>query len=161
MTISRRMIALALGILLIIAVFDVSAQWTPGKTVVYMGDLNLMGTSGSGVSLPRETGGSPGMRDAVGNSSAINSSMDNSTMNNSSTNSTDMNNSSIKTASMNNPSMNRQPAVPMIDLTRYSKDRRDKNLAGYKNIMYPIAEARGSTSSTAGTGGGGGGCGCG
>ncbi len=153
------MIALALGILLVIAVFDVSAQWTPGKTVVYMGDLNLR-SSGSGGSAPREVRGSTQMNGPVGNSSAINSSMNNSTMNNSSTNSTVMNNSSINISSMNNPSVSGPPTVPMIDLSRYSRDRRDKNLAGYRNIMYPLAEARGSTTSTGGTGGGGGSCAC-
>jgi hypothetical protein len=158
LAISLKIIAPALGVLLIIAAFDACAQWAPGKTVVYMGDLNLMRSSGTGVSQPRETNSSSQMNGPVGNSSAVNSSMINSTMNNSSMNiKTAMNSSSISTSSTNNPSVSKSPTVPMIDLSHYSKDRRDKNLTGYKNIMYPFAEAKGSTTSTAG----GGGCGCG
>jgi hypothetical protein len=45
-----------------------------------------------------------------------------------------------------------------LDLAAYGKDRMNKNLAAYKNIMYPISGSRGTTTSTAG---GSGGCGCG
>jgi hypothetical protein len=45
-----------------------------------------------------------------------------------------------------------------MDLSGYSKDRVDRNLAGYTNIMYPISGSRGTTTSTAGGGGCGGGC---
>jgi hypothetical protein len=48
----------------------------------------------------------------------------------------------------------------ILDLSGYSRDRTDKNLAGYTNIMYPITGSRGTTASTSGGGGGGGGCGC-
>jgi hypothetical protein len=46
----------------------------------------------------------------------------------------------------------------ILDLSGYARDRTNKNLTGYKNIMYPISGSRGSTTSTTG---GGGGCGCG
>jgi hypothetical protein len=45
----------------------------------------------------------------------------------------------------------------ILDLSGYARDRVNKNLAGYKNVMYPISGSRGSTTSTAG-GGGCGGC---
>jgi hypothetical protein len=71
-----------------------------------------------------------------------------------------MNNTTINNTLTVSPIESQQPAqsAALIDLSNYSKDRRNKNLAGYKNIMYPIAESRGSTTSTAG---GSGGCGCG
>lgn len=47
---------------------------------------------------------------------------------------------------------------PVLDLSGYARDRSNKSLAGYKNIMYPISGSRGTTTSTAG---GSGGCGCG
>ncbi|HWQ20245.1 MAG TPA: hypothetical protein VN455_10750 [Methanotrichaceae archaeon] len=47
------------------------------------------------------------------------------------------------------------PAV--INLSNYATDRRNNNLTGYTNIMYPIAESAGFTASAAG----GGGCNCG
>jgi hypothetical protein len=46
----------------------------------------------------------------------------------------------------------------VLDLSGYAKDRVDRNLAVYTNIMYPISESRGTTTSTAGGGGCGGGC---
>jgi hypothetical protein len=65
-----------------------------------------------------------------------------------------MNNSSI-----NNSTVYSAPTLMPLDLSHYASDRANKNLAGYKNIMYPIAESRGSTTSTAGGASGGGCCG--
>ncbi len=50
------------------------------------------------------------------------------------------------------------PAMPVIDLSGYARDLKNKNLTGYKNIMYPMGESRGPPGGVAG---GGGGCGCG
>jgi hypothetical protein len=143
MTFSRKMMVAVLAVLLFVMVFDVCAQWPPGKTVINLGDLNL-------AVPPKPTAQTPIVDSPItipaGNSSdTINASMNNTTINN------------TLTAS---PIESSQPmqSAGIIDLSNYSKDRRDKNLGGYKNIMYPIAEARGSTASTSG-GGSGGGCG--
>ncbi len=120
-----------LGLLFVFMIFDACAQWSPGGTMVYMGDLNLAGSSGASGSTPYALGSIP-----IGLP-----------VNNSSMNSSFINNSTIDTASS---------ALMPLDLSRYAGDRASKNLTGYKNIMYPIAESRGSTASTAGAGG----CGC-
>jgi len=124
---------LILEMLLIFLVFNASAQWSPGGTMVYMGDLNLAASHGSNAKSPMMLGSSP-LNLPTNNPAQINISS---------------NNTSTKVA----------PSLPIIDLTRYSKDRANKNLTEYKNIMYPISESRGTTTSTAG--GAGGGCGCG
>jgi hypothetical protein len=143
MTFSRKMIVAVLAALLFVMVFDVCAQWSPGKTVINLGDLNLAVPSDPTAKTPIAAS-SPIMNPAGNGSETINASMNNTTINN------------TLTAS---PIESLQPAqsAAIIDLSNYSKDRRNKNLGGYKNIMYPIAESRGSTASTAG---GGGGCGC-
>jgi hypothetical protein len=41
MTFSRKMMVAVLAVLLFVMVFDVCAQWSPGKTVINLGDLNL------------------------------------------------------------------------------------------------------------------------
>jgi hypothetical protein len=142
MTFSRKMIVAVLAALLFVMVFDVCAQWSPGKTVINLGDLNLAVPSDPTAKTP-SAASSPIINPAGNGSDTINASLNNTTINNTLTA------SPIK-------SLPAQSAA-LIDLSNYSKDRRDKNLAGYKNIMYPIAESRGSTTSTAG---GSGGCGC-
>jgi hypothetical protein len=77
-------------------------------------------------------------------------------LNNLSLNNSSSNNSSSNDSLLNSSPIESSKSVQPIDLSGYSQDRRNKNLAGYKNIMYPIAESRGSTASTTG-----GGCGCG
>ncbi len=120
-----------LGFLFVLMTLNASAEWSPGETMVYMGDLNLAGSSGTIGSEPYALGSAP-----------INLPMNNSTMGNS---------------SINNSTMSNAPSALMpLDLSRYAGARASKNLTGYKNIMYPIAESRGSTASTAGAGG----CGC-
>jgi hypothetical protein len=142
MTFSRKMTVAVLAALLFVMVFDVYAQWAPGKTVINLGDLNLAVPPKPTAETP--AGDSPITIPAGNGSHTINTSLNNTTINN------------TLTAS---PIDSLQPtqSAAIIDLSNYSKDRRNKNLAGYKNIMYPIAESRGSTTSTAG---GGGGCGC-
>lgn len=144
MTFSRKMMVAVLAVLLFVMVFDVCAQWSPGKTVINLGDLNLAVPPKPTAETP--AGDSPITIPAGNSSDTINASMNNTTMNNTLTVS---------------PIESLQPAqsAALIDLSNYSKDRRGKNLAGYKNIMYPIAEARGSTASAT-SGGGSGGCGC-
>jgi hypothetical protein len=48
--------------------------------------------------------------------------------------------------------------VPVMDLSRYAKDRLNKKLGGYRNIIYPMAESSGFSATT--SSGSGGGCGC-
>jgi hypothetical protein len=143
MIFSRKMMVAVLAALLFVMVFDVCAQWSPGKTVINLGDLNLAVPAGP-TAKAQSAASSPIINPAGNGSDTINGSLNNTTINN------------TLTAS---PIESLQPAqsAAIIDLSNYSKDRRDKNLAGYKNIMYPLAESRGSTTSTAGSGGG---CGC-
>jgi len=142
MTFSRKMMVAVLAALLFVMVYDVCAQWSPGKTVINLGDLNLAVPSDPTAKTP-SAASSPIINPAGNGSDTINASLNNTTINNTLTVS---------------PTESQQPAqsAAIIDLSNYSKDRRDKNLTGYKNIMYPLAEARGSTTSTAGSGG----CGC-
>jgi hypothetical protein len=97
--------------------------------------------------------GSPG--EALLNNSSTNvSSIDNVSINNSSVSSMLMVNQSL------NNSLTDKPAriVPVMDLSHYGKDRLNKSLTGYKNIIYPMTESSGFTATT--SVGGGGGCGC-
>jgi len=48
--------------------------------------------------------------------------------------------------------------VPVMDLSRYAKDRLNKKLGGYRNVLYPMAESSGFSATT--SSGSGGGCGC-
>jgi hypothetical protein len=146
MTFSRKMMVAVLAVLLFVMVFDVCAQWSPGKTVINMGDLNLAVPPGA-TAKAQSPASSPIINPAGNGSDTINVSLNNTTINN------------TLTASPIESQQATQSAA-IIDLSNYSKDRRDKNLAGYKNIMYPIAEARGSTASATSGSGSGGGCGC-
>ena len=149
----------ALGIVFIFLfmVFNAYAQWSPGGEMVYMGDLNLAAPSVSGVTAPQAVTGSQ-----MNQPSMNNSTINNVTANNSSMNSSSMENSTVVgpsgLAAVSGPSQS--SGMKPLDLSSYSRDRTNKNLAGYTNIMYPITGSRGTTTSTSG-GGGGGGCGCG
>ncbi len=126
--ISTKVALLILGVLSTLVVFNACAQWSPGGTIVYMGDLNLARSPVTAGQASYEMGSSIKTIPSLNNSTA------------------------------NNTSINETVALMPLDLSNYSKDRVNRNLAGYKNIMYPIAESRGSTASTAA---GAGGCGCG
>ena len=122
----------------------------PGKTVMHLGSFKL--TSSSTV--------------LVNNSSMNNSSINGTSLNNSSVNNTSINSSMsnvlIKNLSMDEKPMDTSaPVVPVVDLSHYGIDRKNKSLTGYRNIMYPMGESSGFTASTASGSGGGGGCGCG
>ncbi len=123
-----------------------SAQWSPGGQMAYVGDLTLAGSSFSAESAA--SGGS-----ADGNNRSANATLVNQTLPEAAPGNTS---SEEAAASLSSPAQIARPDV--LDLSAYSRDRANKNLAGYKNIMYPISESRGSTASTAG---GGSGCGCG
>jgi hypothetical protein len=128
---SKNVIASATMALVIAAcIFSASAQWAPMKTEINMGPLKLL----SG---------------AV-DSTALEASIP-------ATNNATLNNTDINLTLINN-STSELPADEVIDLSGYSEDRLSGNLTGYTNIMYPIAESSGFTTSTAS---GGGGCGCG
>ncbi|HSD59055.1 MAG TPA: hypothetical protein VLB04_12825 [Methanotrichaceae archaeon] len=137
-------VALATAALFGLFVFNACAQWTPGGTVINLGGFEL-GSPASAESVSTK----PYM---IGNQPANSLSSDNLTMNSSTMNSSTMDNSTMDSS---------QPTVlPIADLSGYGKDRRDGNLKGYTNIMYPLAESAGFTASTATGGGSGGGCGC-
>ena len=124
---SAKYAVMALGVIFIALIFNAAyAQWSPGGTMVYMGDMNLV----SGGKAVQALSGSPTQA---------------------ATNNLSLNNSSINVSAMDNST------AMILDLSSYARDRTNKNLAGYKNIMYPISGSRGTTTSTSG---GGGGCGC-
>ena len=142
--------ALALMVLFAFLVLGAQAVEPPAKSVMHLGSVGLASSQAV----------------LANNSSIINSSMNNisinsSMMNNSSINNSLMSKMPIKSLSTNDKMMNTSAhTVPVVDLSGYAKDRKSKNLAGYKNIMYPMGESRGPPAAAAG-GGGGGGCGCG
>jgi hypothetical protein len=139
--------ALLLVVLFAFLVIGAQAAEQPAKSVMPLGSLGL---ASSQAALANNS--------SIGNSSVTNISINNTTMNNSS-----ISKVPVKSLSMNDKMMNTStPAVPVVDLSGYAKDRKDKNLTGYRNIMYPMGESRGPPAVAAGGGrGGGGGCGCG
>jgi hypothetical protein len=130
-----------------------SAQWSPGGSMVYMGDLNLVASSLSSGKEMQSPSSSPA------SAMANNSSMSNSSLNNASINATSdgLGIGPIKPTDTSSAAVS--PGKEVLDLSGYSRDRVNRNLAGYTNIMYPISGSRGTTTSTAGGGGCGGGCG--
>jgi hypothetical protein len=139
---SAKFAATILGILFLVVAFNATAQWSPGGTMVYMGDLNLAVSSAS-------SRGAPYVKDSP---DIIQAPSNNSSMNNSSTN----NNSINGSVTLSSSGLISSSGLKPLDLSSYARDRTKNNLAGYKNIMYPISGSRGTTTSTAG-----GGCGCG
>jgi len=148
-----------------------------GGTVVYMGDLNQLvplessAASRDSVQFPGEPAGAQAIYGTLNNSSTNTSAINVSTINASIMNTSSKANlapiaqedSSRRAVSvMVEPqALGESSGKEVLDLTRYSADRANKNLTGYTNIMYPITGSRGTTASTSGGGGGGGGCGCG
>ncbi|MGV8089465.1 MAG: hypothetical protein ACP5OM_04265 [Methanothrix sp.] len=126
--------ALSLALMLFILAGSVQALSSDGAEV-YLGELDLLANSSST------------------NSSLINSTLINSTAANNST--------SIDLVLAPPQNLSASTGKEVLDLTSYARDRVNKSLAGYTNIMYPITGSRGTTASTSGGGGGGGGCGCG
>lgn len=125
----------ALSLALMLFILAGSALTLSSVGVVYLGELDLLANSSST------------------NSSLINSTLINSTAANNST--------SIDVALALPQNLSASIGKEVLDLTSYARDRVNKSLAGYTNIMYPITGSRGTTASTSGGGGGGGGCGCG
>jgi hypothetical protein len=152
---SAKYAALVLGVMFIALAFNASAQWSPGGSMVYMGDLNLAASSASSGKAVQALGGSQEIQAATNNSS-----MSNSSLNSSSINGTTIDNSTLVGPSIVLPgaATSESSGKKILDLSGYARDRTNKNLAGYTNIMYPISGSRGSTTSTAGGGGCGGGC---
>ena len=144
-----------LAVMFIALASSASAQWSPGGSMVYMGDLNLAASSASSGKAVQALGGSQEIQAATNNSS-----MSNSSLNNSSINGTTIDNSTLIGPSIVVPGAGtpQSSGKKILDLSGYSRDRTNKNLAGYTNIMYPISGSRGTTTSTAGGGGCGGGC---
>jgi hypothetical protein len=132
-------VALAAAALFGLLAFNACAQWTPGGMVINFGGFDLESTASE-----QSASVKPYM---IGNQPTNSLSSDNLTVNSSAMNNTTMESS--------------QPAaMPIADLSNYGKDRREGNLKGYTNIMYPLSESAGFTATAAG-GGSGGGCGCG
>jgi hypothetical protein len=147
---SAKYAALALGVMFIALAFNVSAQWSPGGAMVYMGDLNLAASSASSGKAVQ----------ALGGPQEILAPKNNSSLNSSSINGTSIDNTTMASPSIVVPSTvaPESSGKKTLDLSGYSRDRTNRNLSGYTNIMYPISGSRGTTTSTAG--GGGGSCGC-
>jgi hypothetical protein len=147
---NKSKVILILAVLFAFMVFDAFAAGLSGRAVVALGSVKLSIPSGSEPQMVNNS--------SINVSSINNISINNSTANNSSMGNLSLNNLSAKNKLIDKPAR----IVPVMDLSRYAKDRLNKSLTGYKNIMYPLAETRGSTASTGGSGGGsGGGCGCG
>jgi hypothetical protein len=151
--------ALALGVMFIALASNGSAQWSPGGAMVYMGDLNLAASSASSGKALQDLGGSQATSAELNNSLVNSSSLNSSSLNATLDNSTEGSNAATVNPAAMSPSADnaKTPAKGIIDLSGYARDRTNRNLAGYTNIMYPISGSRGTTTSTAG----GGGCGCG
>lgn len=152
----------------IVMACNACAQWSPGGMMVYMGDLNLAGSSGAasaGGAAPYILGSIHAARIPENNSSANNSSLSEGTTGASSAAAIEMSSlaasgvSSAATAGTNGLAATGSSGLEPLDLSHYGSDRVSRDLAKYRNIMYPIAESRGSTAST--SGGSGGGCSCG
>ena len=130
----------ALGLALILFILAGSALAQPSVEPVYLGELDLLANNSS-------------VNSSSINNSSINSILINSTA---ATNST-----SIDTDLVQPQNLAASSGKEVLDLSGYARDRANKSLAGYTNVMYPITGSRGTTTSTSGGGGGGGGCGCG
>jgi hypothetical protein len=145
--------AMVLFIMFFALALNASAQWSPGGSMVYMGDLNLALSSVSSGKEVQSSGSS------AASAIANNSSMSNSSLNSTSINAT-LDNLTVVSASIAIPSAvaAESSGKKVLDLSGYSRDRVNRNLAGYTNIMYPISGSRGTTTSTSGGGGCGGGC---
>ncbi len=153
---TRNRAALLIAMLFTLA-FNASAQWSPGGSMVYMGDLNLALSSLSSAKQVQSPASSPAQ--TIANNTSANETSPGGL------NATGQNAILLPADSgVNQPKPGDQPATSsysgkkVLDLSGYSKDRVNRNLAGYTNIMYPISGSRGSTTSTAGGGGCGGGC---
>lgn len=134
----------ALGLALILFILAGSALAQSSVEPVYLGELDLLANNSSV------------------NSSSINNSSINSSINSTLINSTAATNStSINTDLVKPQNLAASSGKEVLDLSGYARDRANKSLAGYTNVMYPITGSRGTTTSTSGGGGGGGGCGCG
>ncbi len=129
---SAKVLALVLGGLFFLMIFNACAQWSPGGMMVYMGDLNLAGAHGSQGAAPY----------VIGSSLTVQAPLNT------------LNNSSLNNSLLNNFTVISLPAQVPLDLSGYGSARASKNLAGYKNIMYPMGESRGSTTTTGGAAGG-------
>ncbi|VVB64439.1 Uncharacterised protein [uncultured archaeon] len=139
--------AFVLTVLFAFLVLGSQAAEPPAKPVLQLGSFKLAGSQSV----------------LANNSSISNSSINNIQINNSTINNSSMSKVPIDNVSINGKQMDiSAPAVPVVDLSHYGNDRKNKSLTGYRNIMYPMGESSGFTASTggSGSGGGGGGCGC-
>ncbi|MDD4651438.1 MAG: hypothetical protein PHQ34_04330 [Methanothrix sp.] len=149
--------ALLIAMLFVLA-FSASAQWSPGGSMVYMGDLNLAMSSLSSAKQAQSPASAPDL--ATANNTSENATSPggiNSTGSNAILLPAELGVGQANAADQ--PATSPYSGKKVLDLSGYAKDRVDRNLAGYTNIMYPISGSRGTTTSTAGGGGCGGGCG--
>jgi hypothetical protein len=140
---SRNLIAaLAIAACACLLISGGYGQTISGASSVSLGALTQSSFSGLGTTGPYSIGSMatkvPSVDSLPANSSSINATM-------------------VNVSSINRPSAKALQTPAVINLSNYASDRRNKNLTGYTNIMYPIAESAGFTASAAG----GGGCNCG
>ena len=147
------MVVIVLLAIFTFLVLDAYATWSPTRSEVNLAAFKLLGSSstGSGESSPSITNQ---QKDNLStNKSVANSSMMNNSINNSLIDTTLMNISSINNSAKTSPTRSSQSVWSPVDLSNYGFGRMHNDLTGYRNIMYPMAESRGSSASTAGGGG--------
>lgn len=121
---------------------------SPSGTEVNLAGLKLIGDSTSSGSETLDR--SQMISSPIGNTSMNNTSINDSLINDTLINEISMNKTSIEITMANSS----QSTVRTIDLSHYASDRLSRDLIGYKNIQYPMAESSGFTASAAGGGGG-------
>ena len=137
----------------------------PTRSVVNLAGLDLFGSSASphtgayrigDTSMTNVLVNGSSIDDLLANTSMLNNPLiNNSTMNNSLLNASLINVSSKDTSSINvEPAGSSKTDMVRVDLSGYASGRLNKNLTGYKNILYPMSGSRGFSSSAAGGGGG-------
>ena len=153
---TRYRAALLIAMLFALA-FSASAQWSPGGSMVYMGDLNLALSSLSSAKQVQSTASV--LAPTAANNTSANATTPgglNATGSNAIPLPAELGVGQANAA--DKPATSPYSGKKVLDLSGYARDRVDRNLAVYTNIMYPISESRGTTTSTAGGGGCGGGC---
>jgi hypothetical protein len=151
---TTRYAAALLAVIFLALATGVSAQWSPGGTIVYMGDLNLVASSLNAAKAEKAPDVSAEAIAAANNTTQNGTSSNNNSINAVSTESPATVSLGTKTAGLEKSS-----GRPILDLSQYANDRTKNNLAGYTNIMYPITGSRGTTTSTSAGSGACGSCG--
>ena len=150
----KPLVVIALLAIFTFLALDAYATWSPTRSEVNLAAFKLLGSSstGSGESSPSITN-QPKDNLSI-NTSLVNSSMKNNSINHSLIDTTLMNISSINnSATKASQTTSSQSVSSPVDLSNYGIGRLHKNLTSYRNIMYPMAESRGSSASASSGGG--------